>query len=414
MKKQVRKHFSYTQCDDFAAYLQEISRRGFHFTEWKGGLVFEKGEPEDVTYQVEVFADGEEMDQRPSQDTEEYRDYCAAAGWKFLDGKARFCIFRKEAEDAPDILAPEERIRNICSLERKLEMRRILFLSLFLLLEVFGRGGALSLVFSNASMFLAAGFAVQILLGAVRSLWIRKGQKRGEAESLCGEKSYLGKRDPFWRGYNIFNRIREFTALVFLAGYFILAIEEDEIFISAVLLVVFFWVSWGMEYLRPSRETIYTLAVLGAGFLWVCLIAFGAFLNENRRPDSGETAVLADGQEIGISQLREDSSFLASDREYEISTEEGETVWIQIYETEQDWLAGKLWEKKEKEEEELYGSAVREEGFGEETEAWRRGEKAASYSIKMDGKLFFAETEEKIPGEKLPLLRELLDLPLWR
>ena len=71
MKKQVRKHFSYTQCDDFAAYLQEMSRKGFHFTEWKGGLVFEKGEPEDVTYQVEVFADGEEMDQRPSQDTEE-------------------------------------------------------------------------------------------------------------------------------------------------------------------------------------------------------------------------------------------------------------------------------------------------------------------------------------------------------
>ena len=82
-------------------------------------------------------------------------------------------------------------------------------------------------------------------------------------------------------------------------------------------MVVFFLVSWGMEYLRPSRETIYTLAVLGAGFLWVCLIAFGAFLNENRRPDSRERAVLAAlRQEIGISQLREDSSFLASDREY--------------------------------------------------------------------------------------------------
>ena len=110
MKKQVRKHFSYTQCDDFAAYLQEMSRKGFHFTEWKGGLIFEKGEPEDVTYQVEVFADGEETDQRPSRDTEEYREYCEAAGWKFLDGKAKFCIFRKEEEDAPDILAPAERI----------------------------------------------------------------------------------------------------------------------------------------------------------------------------------------------------------------------------------------------------------------------------------------------------------------
>ena len=214
MKKQVRKHFSYTQCDDFAAYLQEMSRKGFHFTEWKGGLVFEKGEPEDVTYQVEVFADGEEMDQRPSQDTEEYRDYCAAAGWKFLDGKARFCIFRKEAEDAPDILAPEERIRNICSVERKLEMRWIRLLFLFLLLGVFGGGGRLRLFFPMLLWLWKLGLPFRFCWGQCGILWIRKGQKRGEAESLCGEKSYLGKRDPFWRGHNIFNRIREFTALV--------------------------------------------------------------------------------------------------------------------------------------------------------------------------------------------------------
>lgn len=414
MKKQVRKHFSYTQCDDFAAYLQEMSRKGFHFTEWKRGLIFEKGEPEDVIYQVEVFADGEEMDQRPSQDTEEYREYCEAAGWKFLDGKAKFCIFRKEGEDAPDILTPAERIHNICSVERKLEVRRILFLSLFLLLEVFGRGGALSLIFSNSAMFLAAGFAFQILLGGIRLLWLWEGRKRGEAGSLRGEKSYLGKRDPLWRGYHIFSRIREFTVLALLAGYFILAAGGQGIFLLILYFAAFAVISWGVEYLRLARESIYIFEVLGVGLFLVCLIALGAFLDENRRPDSGETAVLAGGQEIEISQRREDSSFLASDREYEISTEEGETVRIQIYETEQDWLAGKLWEKKEKEEEELYGSAVQEEGFGEETEAWRRGEKAASYSIKMDGKLFFAETEEKIPGEKIPLLRELLDLPLWR
>ena len=46
---------------------------------------------------------------------------------------------------------------------------------------------------------------------------------------------------------------------------------------------------------------------------------------------------------------------------------------IQIYETEQGWLAGQLWEKQEKEEEKRYGPAAREEGLGES--AWRkRGE----------------------------------------
>ena len=38
---------------------------------------------------------------------------------------------------------------------------------------------------------------------------------------------------------------------------------------------------------------------------------------------------------------------------------------IQIYETEQGWLAGQLWEKQEKEEEGSTGSAAREEGLGE-------------------------------------------------
>ena len=200
--------------------------------------------------------------------------------------------------------------------------------------------------------------------------------------------------------------------LVLLAGYFILAAGGQGIFLLILYFAAFGVISWGVESIRPARESIYTFEVLGAGLFLVCLIAFGAFLNENRRTDSGETAVLADGQEIGISRRREDSGFLASDREYEISTEEGETVRIQIYETEQGWLAGQLWEKQEKEEEELYGPAAREEGLGES--AWRRGEKAASYSIKMDGTLFFAETEEQIPGEKIPLLRELLNLPLGR
>lgn len=45
MKKQVRKHFSYTQCDDFAAYLQEMSRKGFHFTEWREAWSLRKESP---------------------------------------------------------------------------------------------------------------------------------------------------------------------------------------------------------------------------------------------------------------------------------------------------------------------------------------------------------------------------------
>ena len=54
-KKRVLQRFEYRECDEFAAYLHEQSLAGWHFKGWHLGLIFEKGEPEDIYYQVEVF-----------------------------------------------------------------------------------------------------------------------------------------------------------------------------------------------------------------------------------------------------------------------------------------------------------------------------------------------------------------------
>ena len=205
-----KKHFSYTQCDDFAAYLQEMSRKGFHFTEWKGGLSFEKGEPEDVTYQVEVFADGEETDQRPSRDTEEYREYCEAAGFgNFWMARQNFA-FSEKRRRTHRIFSRLQSGSAILQCGKKAgNASDPFFLSLFLLLEVFGNGGALSLVFSNAAMFLAAGFAFQILMGAVRLFWLREGQKKGEAECLCGGRFFWERENPLSAGIPYFQQNQE-------------------------------------------------------------------------------------------------------------------------------------------------------------------------------------------------------------
>ena len=40
--------FSYLECSAFADYLHEMSLEGWHFTSWKFGLIFEKGEPNDA------------------------------------------------------------------------------------------------------------------------------------------------------------------------------------------------------------------------------------------------------------------------------------------------------------------------------------------------------------------------------
>ena len=63
--KRVFRDFRYLECSVFADYLHEMSLEGWHFTSWKFGLIFEKGEPEDIVYAVEVFPKGRENDSQP-------------------------------------------------------------------------------------------------------------------------------------------------------------------------------------------------------------------------------------------------------------------------------------------------------------------------------------------------------------
>ena len=57
-KRKVGIGFNYRNCDAFARYLHEQSLRGQHFKEFRLGLVFEIGEPDDIYYAVEVFPKG--------------------------------------------------------------------------------------------------------------------------------------------------------------------------------------------------------------------------------------------------------------------------------------------------------------------------------------------------------------------
>ena len=89
-KKRVFAFYRYTEGGSMEAYLEEMARKGWHFVEWRLGMVFEKGAPEDVIYDVEVFSGGRETDQRPGEEAEEYGEYCEAAGWQLVDARRKF------------------------------------------------------------------------------------------------------------------------------------------------------------------------------------------------------------------------------------------------------------------------------------------------------------------------------------
>lgn len=126
-KKRIPNFFSYRDCDDFANYLNRQAKKGWHFREFRLGLVFEKGEPRDTFYRVEVFPKGSEDDLKGNRDTEEYADYCREAGWKFVDSVRKFCVFERIRADAVPIVTDEERLENVKKAERVI-LKRLWFL----------------------------------------------------------------------------------------------------------------------------------------------------------------------------------------------------------------------------------------------------------------------------------------------
>ncbi len=127
--KRVRKQFDYMHCDDFAAYLSEMAAKGWHFKMWDKGLLFENGEPEQVTYAVEIFRKGKESNFGPDRNTFEFSEYCEAAGWEFVDSKRKFCVLRKLKRDAAPLFTPEERLQNSLKEEYRIGEMILAFLS---------------------------------------------------------------------------------------------------------------------------------------------------------------------------------------------------------------------------------------------------------------------------------------------
>ena len=104
-----------------------MAKEGWHFKEWKWGLVFEKGEPEKVEYAVEIFYKGSGYDFKPDKNTEEFAEYCKEAGWEFVDYCRKYLIFKKISEDAEDIVTAKEHFENAVKEEVKNAYSQLLY-----------------------------------------------------------------------------------------------------------------------------------------------------------------------------------------------------------------------------------------------------------------------------------------------
>lgn len=272
--KTILRRFRYRECDAFAAFLHEQSMKGWHFKEWKFGLVFERGNAQDVAYDVQVFPKGKERDTKPESDALDYAVYCEAAGWELVDGKNCFCIFRKCDESAAPIVTEEEKFQNVCRAEWRKWLGALLgygaVLTIFLYIYVLSPNMAWYL-YNNVMVFAVCVAAIRFMWRAADGIWLLCWTFRQKRRLTTGKKLVYDKAGLEKDGLVYLRETLLFVILlltVYQAGYG-MAVLPVILFLFTVYSVKIVF-----SYMRPDRADAWTEPAAILGITFTALILF--------------------------------------------------------------------------------------------------------------------------------------------
>ena len=352
-RKTVLKGFTYMNCDDFARYLSEMAAKGWHFKEWGVGLKFEKGEPEQAVYAVEVFEKASENDMRPEPDTQEFAVYCESAGWKFIDAKQKYCIFKKIEENALELFTPQERVTNA--------FRGTLSGSALLLFFLYGLNAVLqwsrlftsfeSVIFFGGFLF---GFAIWNvmflgqLIAFIHAFWKKYKLMKG---IRFGKKVYLGIREDgkFRPGWNdIYLGI-----LILLLMYYFVAMDRIELIVfNAIIVGGTFGFAILLNKIRPEHDTNVIIQIGFTVVLFFTIITSAIISISNGGIDMEEKKA---NLPVRISDYRESNDDIRDISYYHESNIFGnvekyfvygnnESIHYYVYESEYSGILDKVWD----------------------------------------------------------------------
>ncbi len=386
--KRVISNFDYRECDAFAEYLHRQSLQGWHFKEWKLGLVFEKGEPKDITYTVEVFPKGSEMDLRPGENVQEYAEFCDRAGWKLLDSQRKFCIFKQINENAVSIVEPEERLQNIKKAEwqnwRETSIIGLL-LTLFYLYE-FWTYCFEKWIFSNFMLWILVLMVITAICRMADAVLLKIWEKRKRQEIEQGEELFFGK----CKSMTIFGR---YFFYLFIVGMILNVenAEQSKVLLAAGMLLLFMiLLNVFLSFWRPLEIDNGFVQFFATMFI---LVALGTFVMQ--------------GDEEKVEKNVSHSIFgFSVEGEYQ----EASYVNYKVYHSGTDWILNKIWTEFDIDEEETIKCK----------EEWSADE---AHKIGGDGTYFYyirypeyvvrlyVETETELEQKEVQDIREKLELP---
>lgn len=364
--KRVRKQFDYMHCDDFAAYLSEMAAKGWHFKLWERNLVFEKGEPAEVTYAVEIFREARDSAFKPDPSIFEFSEMCEAAGWQFVDSKRKFCVLRKISPEAMPLFTPEERLQNAL----KEEYRIGGMFSLLLVLLAFGfwmgfhiNGNIVGKIFSAEALMRDVVWWILILTQVWYYGYGLFCKKRYLRDIEKGKELYIGSRKrkavyvwfydiavaasavtliicQWWAGemeevvyYSIALTIMALFRFLFLRN----TEQSTHYFYGMLLVSVFFFITMAPEFLYTNAR-------------WYKLFETKADWREIRREIPLE---VTDYREIPLEMveidLRKDCSIFGKYEKYtlwfKVSESRSSGVAYDIYVSRSDKILNRFWDE---------------------------------------------------------------------
>ncbi len=353
--KTVLKGFDYMHCDDFAKYLSDMAVKGWHFKEWGAGLKFEKGEPEQAVYAVEVFQKASENDMRPEPNTQEFAEYCESAGWKFLDAKQKFCIFKKIEPNATELYTPEERVNN--ALKGTFSASAIMLLVLYGLNAVL-RWSSLatmfeSSIFSGSFFFQIAIWTVMFIGRLLILLYAVYKSRKLKKKVHMGEKIYIGSRQDGKYHINI-KDVYIVLLIVLLMYYFYIMDQVALIILNTLIIIGTIGFAFVINKIRPERDTNIAIQMVFAIVLMLSIVFFTMiiFMEDGDSNESSKESIpltITDYREcndvIEDTSIYMDRNFLGSKSSYFVFGEK-ESIYYDVYKSEYTWILDRIWEEE--------------------------------------------------------------------
>ena len=344
-RKTVRKGFEYRSCDDFAAYLNYMARQGWHFKQWRAGLVFEKGEPEDAVYAVEIFTDGTEHDMQPSYKAMNFAEYCEAAGWKLIDQRKKWCVLKRIREDAVPIFTGEERFENVKSVTYAYNWKFLLFEFLILVLMI----GTIwhspkGYLFSPLRLIGSVYFPLIFLKDLIQFLDYRRWYKECE--------SRLDRGEPLHFRHSRKNILE--TALLLISTLVLLLYLSHTFVVPVAILLIVFTIPALLHTLPPrfrmdvdSVKILYVLSSALFMFFYIVLTVTSSQrdMHQPIQEPPVPPSVFQAAETVVTVDLDRDTTPFGSKLSCDIYSLE-EDVGYYVYESQYNWVLDTVWNQE--------------------------------------------------------------------